>query len=441
MASSTPRFKLTTLDSDAESIEFQGWKSTDADRVLLDRLLRYATEGHRHRGLPAINFQFPAPDVTIAYSGGMIPANTVAHYRYTILDENGEETAGSALATIHTPPQVPAPSPPSLAASPGTLLGGYYQYLVTAFIDPDGTWEVPPPAGTNLESLASAPATASLAGLGGWSLTMPPRPSGADGFNVYRRGPTETEFGYVGSTKDLYFEDDGSLLTGNPLRHPPISNATYATNAVTVALPEGLLPPESWTWRIYRTYDITNWDNSLLTWSGPTPTFVDVGGATSPGAPPQASTALGSPPKIDLGSEVQGHPLPEAVTVTRTFNFAAEGPVIEGPDDRCWVSEYDLLELVSLRASLGRDAVPSSQPVIAGLQIAEPGSEIWVDLPDDSQIEIGEFIGSLAEITEPEPLPAGTRFRLIVRQNGGAATPTDHDLALNVRCVVQMANP
>lgn len=434
MADRTRRFHLTTLNQPTDQISLNNYKFTNGDRVLLDRLLRFAVENHVHTG-QAITMTAPlAPILSIIPRGGSIPGNTAVYYRYSIVDERGQENLASQVATVMTPSQASAPAyAPRLIAHSGTLEGGEYIYAVSACTN-DSTQETiigPLGAGT-------------LTGFGGWYINLPPMPSGGQFFNVYRRGPTDAELIYLFSTNptDRYFVDDGDRKP-NQFRGVPSANTTSMTNQIRIDLPSPW-PNGSWTWKLYRTYDAAQWDNSLLDWIGSIPNYTDDGRATRPGYPPDTSAAVGGAPKIRLVTDTTGYPPPSAASgVTRTANFNAD-LVQVGPGTWHWICEYERAEMLYMRATVNRTKPPTVKDCRIGLDRYyngqwAPVSDPWLypQQPVYSTVPVGQSIGdSFSLVGFGAPFPAfmekGERLRLHVHQTGYTPTETDHDLTLTV---------
>lgn len=432
MADSTRRFKLTTLDQPTDRLDYENYKFSAADRVLLDRLLRFAVENHTHTGETVTITPASAPQLGAQRGGGTIPANRAVYYCYSIVDARGQESLASKVATVYTPPQVPAPlAGPQIAAIAGTLDGGDYLYAVSASTGTSGQ-----------ETLLSPTAAGTLSAFGGWEVTLPRPPSGGEFFNVYRKGPRDDELHYVGSTgaEDTTYIDDGSVAV-NRFRRSPQTNTTYSANSVLVTLPEH--PDGTWTWRLYRTFDPSSWNNSLLEWIGPTDTYVDDGQPSRAGVPPRASAAVGGAPKIRLNTETEGFLPPGILTTTRIANFTQD-EVTVGASNWNWVSEYAEADPYSMRATLGRDCPPAGQDVHVGLDVHL--GTVWQPItngflaPLISVIPVGETVGSLVDLYNAAPnysLIAGNRLRSRVYQTGGGATPTDRDLSLTVTLAVR----
>jgi len=228
----------------------------------------------------------------------------------------------------------------------------------------------------------------------------------------------------------------------NRFRTSPRFNTTNMTNTVTVHLPNPL-PSGSWTWKLYRTYDPGQWDNSLLDWIGPTGTYLDDGRATRAGFPPITSAAVGGAPKIDLGTDTEGvPPFTVADVANRIANFNSDRTAV-GPSTWQWISEYHRAALVAMRATVGRNT-PVTQDMTLSLERHTSGSWLPVTMPFDSDpivaiIRAGETIGDTVLLSNwpAGPVARGDMLRMNVLQDGYGGNNDIHDLTLAVTLRVQ----
>jgi hypothetical protein len=433
MAATTRRFGLTVLDSSTDQLNYANYKFSDGDRVLLDQLLRVAVEDHTHT---AQSISVVAPDVALLRVGsgdGAIPPNLAVYYRYTIVDARGQATIASATANTYTP--VPATAPgygPRLSTITGFMEAGGYLYACSAC-----TFE------SSQETIVGPTTAGTLTNYGGWRLDLPPMPTGGHFFNVYRKGPRETELKFLATlaASDRVFFDDGTLDT-NRLRSAPQANTTYRANSIEVSLPGTFVAPtDSWTWKLFRTYDPTNWENSLLDWIGPDNVYIDDGRATRAGYPPSTTSAVGGAPKIDINTDTVGEPPESAASgVTRQINFNAD-LVQAGVGDWYWICEYEHAELQSMWATVNRTNPPTLQDCTIGLDLLRAGEDTWSPLlrlsldPLVSTVRVGQTIGERTALVLHEPsgyLMPGDKLRLHVYDAGYEPEVTDHDLTLAV---------
>jgi hypothetical protein len=353
MADTTRRFGFTVLDSPTDQLTTANYKFSEGDRYLLDQLLRVAVEDHTHTGA-SISISFPdATILRVSPTGGALPPNVTVYYRYSIVDNRGQETIASATASVHTP--VPATAPgygPRLSIAGGYMEPGEYLYACSA-----STFE------PSQETLLGPITSGTLATFGGWRLDLPPLPTGGHFFNVYRRGPRETELKFLATLapSDRVFIDNGDLHA-NQFRNAPRANTTYRTSSIEVKLPASLFsagPLGAYSWKLFRTFDPANWENSLLDWNGQTDLYVDDGRATRVGYPPSTTSAVGGAPKIQFVKDTEGVLPPSAAIVTRVANFNVD-PVVEGAGTWYWTSEYEAAELVSMSATVNPNTPPST---------------------------------------------------------------------------------
>lgn len=452
MAEYTPHYNLIKPDA-GESLSVDDYAFTQRNMDNIDTKLYLANEGHHHTGATSASTDPVSPlSAVLVTSSGGIPGGRTVYYKYTIVDEFGQESAASPTSTVTTPAPISTPGAPILhTATAGTLLPGNYFYILTAYKDAN-----------TLETLPSNRAYITLSFHGGENevdLTFPSLPANADGFNIYRRSPGSTRFQYLTSvdmsaaTPPSGFNDTGAL-TEDCNRTIPSRNTTMTANSVTVSLP-GATPtvPEGCTWRIYRTYTLNDWDSSLLhevveqTSEGSgvvVSSYLDVGRGTLGGKFPAHSEVINSSPsKILLtnAAEVQGT-LPvglEVIPTMVTFTFA--GHVAAEAGSFIWVSEFDMAQIMSVRAYLGFGSEPAVQPVIIdvnryGASAATPSwSSIFANPADRPRVNLATSIG---EPYEPVPgtditiLSKGDALSVDVDQAGGGATPTDYNLVVNI---------
>lgn len=194
MVARTDNFGLVALQP-GDSLAAGGYEFINGNIYKIDRLLAAATShDHTDTGLGLAD-PTVAPTLTLSTASGNLPAGTTIRYRYTYVDQYGSETAASPEAFVVTAAVVQEPGAPGLLSSVtvgGSLLGGRYNYAVSAYVT----------SNTNETKLGgrqtfSVPFTTATNVL---NLTMPSLPTGATGFNIYRRAPGEATFVYLAST-------------------------------------------------------------------------------------------------------------------------------------------------------------------------------------------------------------------------------------------------
>ena len=442
MAGETSHYGLQKLEA-GDPFSTSGYKFTSKDREQIDRLLYLGAEGHRHTGADSeLEGPTQAPSLTLFETGGTIPAGSRVFYKYTLVDEDGNESSGSPEGYIDTAPQVDDPNPPSLVASSagGTLQPGNYYYVLSAYTNAytQETKATNPsyitvPVGTVTNSI---------------TVTMPTAPVGADGFNIYRKRPGTANYLYLASVTSVTpsFLDDGSTAE-DCNRVLPARNTTNATNAIRVCLP-GATPavPAGYTWRVYRTYITSNYEQSFL-WhiteeSSPgiiSPCYDDVGNATTAGAPPLTDQGVGSPSKIDLEGESEGQ-LPMGRTsfpYVETFGFFGTLELTVGTST--WVCPFPAATIIFCRAALGRGFAPAASEVIVdvnkGTGATPTYTTIYTTQANRPRISVGTQIGTKKH-PDIRTLVEGDSLTVDIDQVGGGATPTDKDLTVMVYMIV-----
>lgn len=448
MPSYTNRWGLSILGS-GDSLADDGYKFTDADRRLIDRLLAYASEQHRHTGDSGIDrTPVAALSLMLEPTLGSMPSGTRFYYRYTVTDDDGNESGPSPVATIDTPSSVATPQAPALSylTGSGSLLPGRYSYVVSAF-----------KGASSLETKAINSAIIAIDGVAvtnSVSMILPDLPLGATGLNIYRRTPSGMHYLFIDSvtapTSGQVWIDDGAT-DGDCDRGLPAVNRTSNSSAVDVGFP-GATPtvPDGWSWTIYRTDNPSDWGRSFLTEMVPqgatpyTPTaFLDVGGATQVGGPPTQAQVIQAPSKINLtdAAEIAGTLPPGLAVIPHVVTFTQAGPVTSMLGSFTWVCEFDQADIVMCRAYLGVDSVPAADDVIVDVNAYRPSvspawESVYLDGPTRPRVSVGENVGEPA-VPEVRHLVAGDLLSVDVDQSGGGATPTDDNLTVNVLLYVQ----
>lgn len=444
MAGFTSHYGFQRLQK-GDPFSLNGYKFTDSDREQIDRLL-YSLAHHSHTGATSSgSTPSSAPVLTQSTTGGSIPAGTRVYYKYTYVDNSGSESAESTEAFVDTPAAITEPGPPGLsqANSGGSLIPGNYYYVLSAYTN-----------SITQETLARNPAFITVpvgTSSNKITLTLPTKPSGATGFNIYRRRPGGTQYLYCGSTTSTTtFLDDGAL-TEDCNRTVPQRNTTNSTNKVTVTLP-GATPtvPAGMTWKVYRTYVNGNWETSKL-WhvveetfeaSGViVPYYVDIGIGTSPGKPPTNNQYVDSPDKVSLtdGDEVDGVLSLGNATYPHIVNFAFPGTLTTTTGSHMWVCEFPAATVVGCRATLGRGKVPASQDVIIDVNKGSGATPTFTTLfttqGNRPKVPVGFSRGNRAT-PDVKSLVVGDLITVDIDQTGGGATQTDQDLTVSVYMIV-----
>lgn len=443
MARYSDRWGLSILGP-GDKISDRGYKFAGADITLIDRLLSYAVEQHRHTGIAGTDLSPEVgPTLTLEATGGSMPSGSRFYYRYTLIDADGNESAPSPVVSIDTATSIVAPQAPSptLIAGTGTLAPGRYTYVLSAYKNIN-TLET---KAINSAVLAVPSTNASNS----VQLTLPTLPLGATGFNVYRRAPSGMHYLYLDSIVPAgpTWVDDGSI-NGDCDRGLPSNNRTSSENAVRIVYP-GATPyiPDGYSWRIYRTVNPSDWGRSFLADIGPqgatptTPTALfDSGTGTSIGGPPTQAQVFTAPPKIGLtdAAEVQGSLPPGLVTAPTQLTFVEPGPVTVGTGTFVWVCDYDMADIIAVRAHLGPDSVPAVDDVVVDVNAyrVNQATPAWQSIfgggPARPTIPAGDTVGPLTAPTVIRHLVLGDMLSVDVDQAGGGATPTDQYLTVNV---------
>lgn len=439
MPDPTERFGFNTLGP-GDSISDDGYKIFDQDVRLIDRILQYGLEEHRHTGVAADEVDPDTGPILTLGSGGAIPAGLRVYYRYTLVDDFGFESAASPVSYIDTAEEVSSPSAPILGtvSAGGSLEPGNYSYVLTAYKD-----------ATTLETKAADVATIRIpqgTTTNVVTIDLPSLPTGADGFNIYRKDPSSSRFYYLASTS-VDYEDDGTV-DPTVTRGLPAENTTNGDNMIEVTVPD---PVGSYTWMIYRTFDPGNWGSSWLVHleaDGATPTvadsYEDVGESTRSGYPPRVSEMLNSPDPVNLDNvqEVTGYLPPGRnvipFVVTLRNNDMPEDDQ-RGPET--WTCEFDNCEIMSCRAYYGADQSPDTESIIDVVVWREGvATPTWESIYDDNlalmpSVAAGQMVGDAVppEITR---IYQGETLSFEVEEDGLGPTPVASHLAVNILMLV-----
>lgn len=420
-----------------------------SDRDLIDILLWLGAEGHHHTGEDGVA-NAPTDPLSLALdtSAGSIKAGKRMFYRYTLVDSRGLESAAGPETFINTPAPIAEPGAPTatVQTSGGTLLPGAYYYVLSAWDDANtletratGYVNIGIPVGSTVNKI---------------TLALPSLPAGAQGFNVYRRAPGEASYHFLAeidmtiATPPSVYVDDGSIAE-DCNRSLPNANRTHSQNSIVVTLP-GTTPavPPGYTWKLYRAEVTGSYANSFLKWvveetsegSGIiTPTFTDLGYGTSAGQPPTAGAVINSPDKINFtdAAEIQGVTPPANIVFKETIEFAYAGILHTATGTFTWRCPYEEAYIVFVRASLGRTALAAGADDIIDVnkynsQAATPTwGTIFTDQTKRPRITVGNRY-SADKIPDIRTLVKNDELTVDIDQVGGAATPTDADLLVQI---------
>lgn len=440
MTGQTDHYGLSTFGP-GDSLSDNGFKILGDDRKFEDQLLYLGAEGHKHNG--ASSSAAAATDtLTLALhtSGGSIPASTRLFYKYAYVDNNGLESAASTEYFIDTPAAIASPNAPTLTTltTGGTLLPGVYYYTLTAY------------TGTNTNETKSqvvayitVPVTTSTNKI---VLEYPSLPSGADGWNIYRRKPGGPRYGWLTSVAagPATYNDTGGI-TEDCNRTVPVANKTNAANSIQLTLPT--LTP-GLTWVVYRSFVTGQYDNGLLhhvveeTFTGSgiiTPTFTDVGNATLVGSPRAIGQSIGSPSEIQLQDavEVQGHlPMGNVSGFPVVIQHNYTGLTATSVGTRVFPIEFPQATVVGCRATLGDGAHAASTDVIVDVNLHRGGATpinttIYTTDANRPKITVGNQMGTRT-VPNIKELVVGDYLTIDVDQAGGGSTPTDFDLTVTI---------
>lgn len=443
MSEYTEHYELIKFQA-GSSISDDDYKFGDADRDTEDNLLYLGAEGHHHVGVTLDAPEGP-PSLALSETSGILEAGETYYYQIVYVDDVGRESPASDESSITITGAIEAPAAPTLSTDTtgGTLEGGNYQYVLSAYAPSDTLAET--------RALNAGLITVAVGSTNITTITFPSLPSGAEGFNIYRRAPGDAIYQWLDSvvadmaTPPTEYVDDGSVEP-DCNRTLPLTNRTATIAAVDVSLP-GATPSlaEGWTWKVYRTKTSGDYTSSFLHHvvetitelsEFPTPTYTDIGLATSGGTPSLAGT--GSPTKILLtdGAEVQGTlPMSMVDGFPVEVIFSQEGTVEAQEGVFLWTCPYATAEILGVRATLGVGGTPSVDPVVVGVRKGTgaigPTFDDLFTIGNGPAIEVGHQYSTLVAPSSPD-LVYNDMLVVDILQAGGGATPTDHDITVSV---------
>lgn len=427
----TRRFGLSIFNDRSDRFDELDWKYGVADRKFIDHLLGST---HHHNGVTVDSSEPPAPTVLLhAEAGGTLAPGSTVYYKYSLVDEEGQEQLASKMAVIHVPRQLAAPTKAptlTMVTSASTdVRSGATQYVVTAWTLEDTQETTPSPSATAL----AAPGK-------GVTITFPALPSGAGGWNVYRKDPADTEFRFLASVTAEATDagDDFTVFSTPPRRTAPTTNTTNTKFLARVTLPADVALAGNSSWRVFRTTNPSDWGHSLvadLTNAQLNSTVTDYGHAPSEGSPSELSAAVNSPDKIDLESELQGFLPPAHTLIPHQLTLGLDGPTVPGVGDEHWVCEWDHAKIYRVQAWLRRGSTAAAT-ISVGIEIYRSGS--WLDgfSPyDRAEIALGANIGAVKDpIQDGIYLQKGDAVRVRIFEGDGG---TGEDLRLGLKMWVK----
>lgn len=319
----------------------EGHKFTLKDRDLIDSLL-FALTSHNHSSGSATS-RLPGPgdgaavylELEVDTTGGTLLAGRDYYYKFSYVDEQGNETAASPSTVASTPLPITSPESQSLSTSStgGTLEPGTYRYSMSFYQNAGGETTA---SNVSIISVPTGTSTNTV------TIPLETLPEGADGWKVYRQAPGEVEYYLLDTVASgaTEYVDDGTVSPDCTKRRP-LTNTTNSTNSIIIDLPASELPLDSriQAWRIYRSRVPGSYtSNSLVATVVETTTegggdivttYTDTGGSLSPGIPLQQTSVPEVPPALDasLSFDSTGGRLPSELAPqgVHAFNLLLPG--------------------------------------------------------------------------------------------------------------------
>ena len=393
MAGQTPRFKLNYFGSGTPGTpNDDGQKFFGLDRLTLDRLLA-AIESHDHRVHPAEVAPTDPLAAELVTGSGNLQGGYTYHYRYAVVDAQGNESIASPEITVATPALLPMPGMPAAyvtaGGSQGLLAPGIYYYALTAL---RGTEETP---------LGPATLIQLQQGDGSVTLTLPAFGE-ADAFRVWRMGSTEPGYTRIGlvSAGTEEFVDVGAVAADpcacDPGNAPPPSNTGTSSYGVRLTLPDVVDVTAIRSWRIYRTmyagiypaaalvHDVVEREEEWNPFSPLLTEWIDTG----------AATLIGKPQDHDLNMRFQ----PLALEVLDDL-----------PDPGHYPIGYPIVSGETLNVNLDGQWTPvgggGGGGSMTGIMTSPNGSRFILKVDDT-----GALITEPTNFPGPPPAPTGLRI-------------------------------
>lgn len=336
--SKTTNFGLNSFGPEGR-ISDEGYKFSLRDRETIDKLL-WTMFNHTHRAVDTTETLAGPKRVTteVSTSGGTLPAATDFFYAVAWLDANLNETQVSVAVTARTPDPLPSPDAPLLttATTGGSLEPGTYKYALAYYQGSSGFTRAP-----NISSVVVPEGTSTNI----VTITLDTPAEGADGWRVYRKGPSDLEYWLLeaviatATPPTSYIDDDS--VTPDCTKARPTSNTTSSSNKVTITLSADDLPLDTRiaSWRVYRTSAAGSYATSSLlatvtetTTEGGSDlvtTYDDTGGGLSVGTPVFQTTVPPAVPQLDISDVISASsgylPATVAPQGIRAFNMLLPG--------------------------------------------------------------------------------------------------------------------
>lgn len=383
------------------AITDDGNQFTSKDRDIMDALF-FKLFNHNHGEDDQDVLEGPTqlifPDTALG-TAGTLPGGRTYYYKFSYVDESGNETQASSAAPVSTPTPLTPPPVPSVAvvATGGTLVPGTYRYALSYY--QGATLQTP---ATNVVVVTVPPGT----NTNQVTLTFATPPDEADGWKVYRRDPTESDFWLLATVADTEtsYTDDGTT-NADCTKRKPSTNTTNSANSITVSIPASELPLDSRVkaWRLYRTETSGFYPtNSLVTTVTETTTegggdlvtsYVDAGAALGVGIPLQQTAIPPTIPQID-GSAISatgGHIPAGAAPLGLAQHHTFMPGTLAAIDYNQFSPQHDMfvtkLEAFFLTAPTGVDGTDYVTLRVSDDETAAEVQQIWVSTTPRNEIQ------------------------------------------------------
>lgn len=340
-------------------ISDNNYKFTDRDRATIDAVM-WTLNNHDHRDtstLTALAGAENRPELTLATTGGTIPAGQNMYYAISYLDAFGNETEASTTAETAT--EDPIPSPPIMALSYATTGGaldpGIYRYSLAYYQSGIGVTRA-----TNVATINVPVGTSTNV----VTITLDTLPSTATGWRIYRKGPGDHDYFWLDTvTSGPDYDDDGLDLALDCTKVRPTANSTNSTNTITIDIHANDLPLDEriQSWRIYRTNTVgfygptsllaTVVDTVTQSGSDLVTTYTDVGAVTFAGSPLTQTVVPPPVPQLDVNDVFVGDTRLQAKFAPQgihSHNTSANGTIAAQDYNQFYVVEDMPVERIDL---------------------------------------------------------------------------------------------
>lgn len=303
--------------------ETRDWAVVDRNPEVVALILK-AFEQHAHTGVQALRYPgfnsdpllVDEPTVTEFTTGGILPPGTTVGVRLAYVDARGLETDATPEKTLTLASAAPRPLTPQFVsitgASAGQILlsGGTYIYAITKRKG-SGETVISDVLPVDIPYDTTYSVTIKFDAINTYT-------DGTDGINIYRSAGLSSAFQLVGAVvnaSETQFTDTNNIPAQNATIQPPTNNTFDAAKKVRIDWANIDHPTNASKLRVYITQQSGLWSTDHLLQevdlTGAPQSFIDYLGSESlrTGWPLNTTQSVGTPPKLNLGTEAIGAPI------------------------------------------------------------------------------------------------------------------------------------